>query len=128
MERLLVTGGAGFIGVNFARHVLEHTDAKVTVLDKLTYAASREALAGLPADRVELVVGDVADAALVEALVAAHETVVHLAAESHNDKSLDDPTPFVTTNLVGTFVLVQAARRHDARLHHVSTDEVYGDL
>ena len=128
MERLLVTGGAGFIGANFVRHVVEHTDAKVTVLDKLTYAASREALADLPADRVELVVGDVTDESLVEALVAAHETVVHLAAESHNDNSLDDPTPFVMTNLLGTFVLLQAARRHDARLHHVSTDEVYGDL
>jgi dTDP-glucose 4,6-dehydratase len=128
MERLLVTGGAGFIGANFVRHVVEHTDAKVTVIDKLTYAASREALADLPADRVELVVGDVTDESLVEALVAAHETVVHLAAESHNDNSLDDPTPFVMTNLLGTFVLLQAARRHDARLHHVSTDEVYGDL
>jgi dTDP-glucose 4,6-dehydratase len=125
---MLVTGGAGFIGANFVRHVVEHTDARVTVLDKLTYAASREALADLPPDRVELVVGDIADAGLVEPLVAAHDTVVHLAAESHNDNSLDDPTPFVMTNLVGTFVLLQAVRKHDARLHHVSTDEVYGDL
>jgi dTDP-glucose 4,6-dehydratase len=128
MDRILVTGGAGFIGANFVRHVVAHTDARVTVLDKLTYAASREALADLPPDRVELVVGDIADAALVEPLVAAHDTVVHLAAESHNDNSLDDPTPFVMTNLVGTFVLLQAVRKHDARLHHVSTDEVYGDL
>jgi dTDP-glucose 4,6-dehydratase len=128
MDRMLVTGGAGFIGANFVRHVVAHTDARITVLDKLTYAASREALADLPPDRVELVVGDIADAALVEPLVAAHDTVVHLAAESHNDNSLDDPTPFVMTNLVGTFVLLQAVRKHDARLHHVSTDEVYGDL
>jgi dTDP-glucose 4,6-dehydratase len=128
MDHMLVTGGAGFIGANFVRHVVEHTDARVTVLDKLTYAASREALADLPPDRVELVVGDIADAGLVEPLVAAHDTVVHLAAESHNDNSLDDPTPFVMTNLVGTFVLLQAVRKHDARFHHVSTDEVYGDL
>jgi dTDP-glucose 4,6-dehydratase len=128
VDHMLVTGGAGFIGANFVRHVVEHTDARVTVLDKLTYAASREALADLPPDRVDLVVGDIADAGLVEPLVAAHDTVVHLAAESHNDNSLDDPTPFVMTNLVGTFVLLQAVRKHDARLHHVSTDEVYGDL
>jgi dTDP-glucose 4,6-dehydratase len=128
MDRLLVTGGAGFIGANFVRHVVEHTDAAVTVLDKLTYAASREALSDLPPGRVDLVVGDVADASLVEPLVAAHDTVVHLAAESHNDNSLDDPTPFVMTNVVGTFVLLEAVRKVDARLHHVSTDEVYGDL
>ncbi len=128
MDRLLVTGGAGFIGSNFVRHVVEHTDARVTVLDKLTYAASPEALADLPTDRVELVVGDIADAATVGPLVAAHDTVVHLAAESHNDNSLDDPTPFVQTNLVGTFVLLEAVRRAGARFHHVSTDEVYGDL
>jgi dTDP-glucose 4,6-dehydratase len=128
MDRMLVTGGAGFIGANFVRKVVEQTETSITVLDKLTYAASRHALSDLPPDRVELVVGDVADAAVVEPLVAAHDTVVHLAAESHNDNSLDDPTPFVMTNLVGTFVLLQAVRKHDARLHHVSTDEVYGDL
>jgi len=128
MERLLVTGGAGFIGSNFVRHVIEHTEARVTVLDKLTYAASPESLADLPSDRVELVVADIADAGTVEPLVAAHDTVVHLAAESHNDNSLDDPAPFVRTNLVGTFVLLEAARKADVRFHHVSTDEVYGDL
>jgi dTDP-glucose 4,6-dehydratase len=128
MDRLLVTGGAGFIGSNFVRHVVEHTDAHVTVLDKLTYAASPEALADLPADRVELVVGDIADAATVGPLVAAHDTVVHLAAESHNDNSLDDPEPFIRTNVVGTYVLLEAVRRADVRFHHVSTDEVYGDL
>ena len=128
MERVLVTGGAGFIGSNFVRHVVEHTEARVTVLDKLTYAASPESLADHPSDRVELVVADIADAATVEPLVAAHDTVVHLAAESHNDNSLDDPAPFVRTNLVGTFVLLEAARKVDARFHHVSTDEVYGDL
>ena len=128
MRHLLVTGGAGFIGSNFVRFVVEHTDARATVLDKLTYAASREAIADLPADRVQLRVGDVADPSTVEPLVAAADVVVHFAAESHNDNSLADPAPFVTTNVVGTFTLLEAARRHGTRFHHVSTDEVYGDL
>jgi dTDP-glucose 4,6-dehydratase len=128
LERVLVTGGAGFVGANFVRHLVEHTDARVTVLDKLTYAASPEALADLPRARVELVAGDVADTAVVEPLVVAHDAVVHLAAESHNDNSLDDPEPFIRTNLVGTYVLLEAVRKADVRLHHVSTDEVYGDL
>ncbi|MFC6286083.1 dTDP-glucose 4,6-dehydratase [Nocardioides sp. GCM10027113] len=128
MRRILVTGGAGFIGANFVHHLVEHTDVTVTVLDKMTYAASPAALEALPADRVTAVVGDVADAQAVDPLVAEHDAVVHFAAESHNDNSLDDPTPFVTTNLVGTFTLLEAVRRHGVRLHHVSTDEVYGDL
>jgi dTDP-glucose 4,6-dehydratase len=128
VRKLLVTGGAGFIGANFVRHVVEHTDDVVTVLDKLTYAASPEALADLPDDRVRLVVGDVANAEVVDRLVAGTDVVVHLAAESHNDNSLRDPWPFVQTNVVGTAVLLEAVRRHDVRLHHVSTDEVYGDL
>jgi dTDP-glucose 4,6-dehydratase len=127
-ERVLVTGGAGFIGANFVRHLVDHTEARVTVLDKLTYAASPEALADLPSDRVELVAGDIADIATVDPLVAAHDAVVHLAAESHNDNSLDDPEPFIRTNLVGTYVLLDAVRKADVRFHHVSTDEVYGDL
>ncbi len=128
MDRLLVTGGAGFIGSNFVHHVLHHTDAVVTVLDKLTYAASRESLAALPDERMHLVVGDVADAEVVDPLVAAHDVVVHFAAESHNDNSLTDPSPFVQTNLIGTFTILEAARKSGARLHHISTDEVYGDL
>ena len=128
MRRILVTGGAGFIGANLVHHLVEHTTAEVTVLDKLTYAASEAALAELPSDRVELVVGDITDADLVDRLVAASDVVVHLAAESHNDNSLDDPTPFIQTNLVGTFTLLEAVRRHDTRFHHVSTDEVFGDL
>ena len=126
--RILVTGGAGFIGANLVAHLVDHTDAEVVVLDKLTYAASEAALAGLPGDRVRLEVGDVADADRVDPLVAGADAVVHLAAESHNDNSLEDPTPFVTTNLVGTFTVLEAVRRHGTRLHHVSTDEVYGDL
>ncbi|NYD40457.1 dTDP-glucose 4,6-dehydratase [Nocardioides panaciterrulae] len=128
MQRILVTGGAGFIGSNFVHHLVEKTEATVTVLDKLTYAASRESLAGLPDDRVRLVVGDVADAATVEPLVAEHDAVVHYAAESHNDNSLRDPSPFVQTNLVGTFTLLEAVRKAGVRYHHISTDEVYGDL
>ena len=116
MGRLLVTGGAGFIGSNFVHHLVEHTDARVTVLDKLTYAASNEALAGLPEDRVELVVGDVAEPDVVDPLVAEHDAVVHYAAESHNDNSLHDPCPFIQTNLVGTFTLLEAVRKHGIRL------------
>ena len=123
-----MTGGAGFIGSNFVRYLLRETDSRVTVLDKLTYAGNRESLAGLPTDRCELVVGDVADQDLVDKLVAEHDTVVHFAAESHNDNSLLDPSPFVQTNLVGTFSLLEAVRKHDRRYHHISTDEVYGDL
>src|SRR3954451_12605693 len=103
MQRILVTGGAGFIGSNFVHHVVERTDARVTVLDKLTYASTEESLAGLPEDRVELVVGDIADAAVVDPLVEAADAVVHFAAESHNDNSLSDPAPFVQTNVVGTY-------------------------
>src|SRR5690606_29926687 len=98
-----------------------------TVLDKLTYAGDRASLAPV-AEKVTLVEGDVADAALVERLVAAADAVVHFAAESHNDHSLTDPSPFVPTNLVGTYTLLEAVRRHDVRYHHISTDEVYGDL
>jgi dTDP-glucose 4,6-dehydratase len=126
--KILVTGGAGFIGSNFVHHVVAHTDDSVTVLDKLTYAGNAASLAGLPADRVELVVGDILDASLVDELFARHDAVVHFAAESHNDNSLSDPSPFVQTNVVGTFTLLEAARKHDRRLHHISTDEVYGDL
>ncbi len=127
--RLLVTGGAGFIGSNFVRYVVQHApDVQITVLDKLTYAGNRANLAGLPADRVRLVVGDVADAALVDRLVRASDAVMHLAAESHNDRSLVDPQPFIDTNIVGTYTLLEAVRRYDVRFHQVSTDEVYGDL
>ncbi|WP_364510389.1 dTDP-glucose 4,6-dehydratase [Nocardioides sp. LML1-1-1.1] len=128
MQRILVTGGAGFIGSNFVHHLVRSTDASVTVLDKLTYAASRESLDGLPAERVRLVVGDVADATVVEPLAGEHDAVVHFAAESHNDNSLDDPSPFIRTNLIGTFTLLEAVRKAGVRFHHVSTDEVYGDL
>ena len=128
MVRLLVTGGAGFIGSNFVRHVIRKTDYRVTVLDKLTYAGNSMSLAGLPADRFELVQGDIADAELVDSLFGYSDAVVHFAAESHNDNSLHDPSPFLQTNVIGTFTLLEAARRYGTRFHHISTDEVYGDL
>jgi dTDP-glucose 4,6-dehydratase len=128
MRKLLVTGGAGFIGSNFVHHVVAHTDHHVTVLDKLTYAGNIASLAGLPEDRVTFVKGDIADAAVVDDLFVGVDAVVHYAAESHNDNSLNDPRPFLDTNIVGTFTLLEAARRHGTRFHHISTDEVYGDL
>lgn len=128
-KHILVTGGAGFIGSNFVRYVVdEHPDVFITVLDKLTYAGNEANLAGLPEDRVKLVVGDIADAELVDELAKEADAIVHYAAESHNDNSLKDPSPFIQTNLIGTYTLIEAARRHDIRFHHVSTDEVYGDL
>jgi dTDP-glucose 4,6-dehydratase len=124
--RVLVTGGAGFIGANFVHWTLANRPGtRVTVLDALTYAGNRASLDGTDA---ELVVGDIADAALVDRLVADADLVVHFAAESHNDNSLHDPSPFVTTNVVGTFAILEAVRKHGVRLHHISTDEVYGDL
>ncbi|MDS0243988.1 dTDP-glucose 4,6-dehydratase [Microbacterium aurantiacum] len=128
MMRLLVTGGAGFIGSNFVHHVVAHTDHHVTVLDALTYAGNINSLNDIPEDRISFVEGDITDEAVVDELVAAADAVVHYAAESHNDNSLHDPRPFLDTNVVGTFVLLEAVRRHDVRFHHISTDEVYGDL
>ncbi len=126
--RVLVTGGAGFIGSNFVHFTLAtRPEVELTVLDALTYAGSTTSLDGAM-DRITFVEGDVADTELVDGLVADCEVVVHFAAESHNDNSLQDPSPFVHTNLLGTFALLEAARRHDVRYHHISTDEVYGDL
>jgi dTDP-glucose 4,6-dehydratase len=125
---MLVTGAAGFIGANFVHQTVEGNLAdEVIVLDALTYAGDRANLAPV-ADRIEFVHGNVADADLVNGLVARVDTVVHFAAESHNDNSVTDPRPFVETNLIGTFNLLESVRRHDVRLHHVSTDEVFGDL
>jgi dTDP-glucose 4,6-dehydratase len=125
--RVLVTGGAGFIGANFVRStVRDRPGTSIVVLDSLGYAGSRSSLDGL--DGVELRVGDIRDAELVDELTRGADLVVHFAAESHNDNSLRDPSAFVTTNLVGTYTLIDAARRHDVRFHHISTDEVFGDL
>jgi len=126
--RLLVTGGAGFIGANFVHStVREHPEDTVTVLDAMTYAGCRESLAPVEND-IRLVQGDVTDAELVSQLVAESDAVVHFAAETHVDNSLADPASFVRANVIGTFAILEAVRRHGVRLHHVSTDEVYGDL
>ena len=126
--RVLVTGGAGFIGANFVlRTLATRPDVEIRVLDKLTYAANPATVRAL-ADRVDLVEGDIADVELTDRLIADTDLVVHFAAESHNDNSLADPSAFVHTNLVGTYALLEAVRRHGVRYHHISTDEVYGDL
>jgi dTDP-glucose 4,6-dehydratase len=126
--KVLVTGGAGFIGANFVHRVRDvRPDWQVTVLDALTYAGHRESLADL-GDQIRFVEGNVADTGLVDTLVADTDVVVHFAAESHNDNSLDNPWPFMESNIIGTYCLLEAVRRHGVRLHHISTDEVYGDL
>ena len=128
MAHILVTGGAGFIGSNFVHYLLDNTEHTVTVLDKMTYAANKTSLDGLDVTRFNLMVGDIADRELTDELVAQADAVIHYAAESHNDNSLANPEPFIHTNLVGTFTLLEAVRRHGTRYHHISTDEVFGDL
>lgn len=129
MKKLLITGGAGFIGSNFIRYVYRyHPEIRIIVLDKLTYAGNYKNLAALLGDRVELVVGDISDQPLVDKLVERSEAIVHFAAESHNDNSLSNPWPFIQTNIIGTYTLIQAATKYHKRFHHISTDEVYGDL
>lgn len=128
-KNILVTGGCGFCGSAFVRFLVDNVpDAHVTVLDKLTYAANPNAIAQLPQDRVELVVGDICDSDLLMRIVPGHDVIVHYAAESHNDNSIADPAPFISTNIEGTYALLQAARSFNARFHHISTDEVFGDL
>ena len=128
-KHIIVTGGAGFIGSNFVHWVAENQpDVHITVLDALTYAGNRANLDGVPADRMDFVHGDICDAELVDRLFAEADACVHFAAESHNDNSIADPAPFVRTNVEGTFTLLEAARAHGTRFHHISTDEVYGDL
>ena len=141
MGTMLITGGAGFIGSNYVRHVLKNTDHAVVVLDKLTYAGCLESLNDVREDaRFTFVHGDIADETLVARLLQEHhvESIVNFAAESHVDRSIDSPRPFIETNIVGTFVLLDAARRHydllegaareRFRFLHISTDEVYGSL
>lgn len=137
-QHILVTGGAGFIGANFVHWVARNEPSvHVTVLDALTYAGKRENLDGIDADRLTFVHGDICDAALVESLITGSspentlppiDAIIHFAAESHNDNSILDAAPFLRTNIDGTYVLLEAARRHNLRFHHISTDEVYGDL
>lgn len=126
MTKLLVTGGAGFIGSNFVRLTLiERPEYEITVVDSLTYAGNPN---NLPLDKITFVQGDICDRELMDKLVGETDIVVHFAAESHNDNSLKDPWPFLHSNLVGTFTILEAVRKHGKRLHHISTDEVYGDL
>ena len=130
-RRYLVTGGAGFIGSNFVRYVLEaEPEATVTNLDLLTYAGVRATVDELDAlGRHTFVHGSIGDAGLVDGLMADHDVVVHFAAESHVDRSIEGPTVFLETNVVGTGVLIDAARRHGvSKFIHVSTDEVYGSI
>jgi dTDP-glucose 4,6-dehydratase len=141
MKTVIVTGGAGFIGANFVRHALTKTQMRIVILDKLTYAGNQCTLKPLEANpRIVFIRGDIADPSLVEKILHDFPPVwiVNLAAETHVDRSIDDPRPFVTTNVVGTFELLEGARKHVARLDsagragfrflHVSTDEVYGTL
>jgi len=130
-RRYLVTGGAGFIGSNFVRHVLEHEpEATVTNLDALTYAGVKATAEELDAlGRHTLVLGDIRDTDLVDRVMMDHEIVVHFAAESHVDRSIDKPSLFLDTNVLGTGTLVDSARKHHVSTFiHVSTDEVYGSI
>ena len=131
LERLLVTGGAGFIGSNFVRHLRRsRPKVAITVLDKLTYAGNRANLEGLDSDPLfQLVVGDICDAERVDSLAAECDAIVNFAAETHVDRSLMDPFAFIETDVRGTAVLCEAARKHRHQVFLlISTDEVYGDV
>ncbi len=126
--KILVTGGAGFIGSNFVHYTVKNRpDHQITVIDALTYAGNKANLEPV-ADKIKFVEGNICDAELMDKLVGDTDIVVHFAAESHNDNSLRDPWPFVQTNIVGTYTILETVRKHGKRLHHISTDEVYGDL
>ncbi|MDO7901320.1 dTDP-glucose 4,6-dehydratase [Pseudomonas sp. K1(2024)] len=139
--KILVTGGAGFIGSAVVRHVIEHTEDSVVNLDKLTYAGNLESLDAISGnDRYRFEQVDICDRAAVDQVLARHQpdVIMHLAAESHVDRSIDGPSDFIQTNIVGTYTLLEAARAYWSGLsaegkarfkfHHISTDEVYGDL
>ncbi len=135
MQNLLVTGGAGFIGSNFVRYMLDaHPDYRIVVYDKLTYAGRLENLQDIQAQhpqRLHFVRGDICDGAAVDAAITAHgvDTIVNFAAETHVDRSIMDPDAFIQTDVYGTYVLLEAARRHgNLRYHQISTDEVYGHI
>jgi dTDP-glucose 4,6-dehydratase len=141
MSTIIVTGGAGFIGSAVIRHILTHTDARVVNLDKLTYAANLDSLAALIAtDRYSFEQADITDRAAMDRIFTAYkpDAVMHLAAESHVDRSIDGPAAFIQTNIIGTFTLLQAAlafwrtlpedKQAAFRFHHISTDEVFGTL
>jgi dTDP-glucose 4,6-dehydratase len=128
LKKVLVTGGAGFIGSNFVlKSLRDRPELDITVLDSLTYAGNLGNLAEVK-DSITLIHGDIRDPASVERAVQGQDLVVHFAAESHNDNSLKNPGLFVETNVVGTANLITAAVKYDVRFHHISTDEVFGDL
>jgi len=139
--KLFVTGGAGFIGSNYVRWVLANSDDEVTVYDALTYAGNLATLEDVKRQyekRFRFVHANICDLVPLEAAMAAHDAVVHFAAESHVDRSIDGPGDFIQTNVVGTFTLLQETLRHwhsldrpaqaEFRFHHISTDEVFGSL
>ena len=128
MTKLLITGGAGFIGGNFVHYTVKnHPEYEISVIDALTYAGDTETLKPV-SKNITFVQGDICDRELMDKLVDETDIVVHFAAESHNDNSLRNPWPFIQTNLIGTATILEAVRKHEKRLHHISTDEVYGDL
>ena len=128
MIKMLITGGAGFIGSNFVYYTLKNRpEYQITVIDKLTYAGNPDNLTPV-LDKINFVTGDICDQELMDKLVADNDVVVHFAAESHNDNSLQNPRPFLDSNIIGTYTILEAIRKHGKRLHHISTDEVYGDL
>jgi dTDP-glucose 4,6-dehydratase len=128
MNKILITGGAGFIGANFARYLVKNKPQyQITVIDHLGYAGDISSLDDI-AQKIEFIKGDIANTELVDGLVSKCDAVVHFAAESHNDNSLKDPWPFVHSNILGTYSILEAVRKHSKRLHHISTDEVFGDL
>jgi len=127
-KKMLVTGGAGFIGGNFVHYTIKNRpEYDITVIDKLTYAGNPDTLNSV-LDKIDFVTGDICDRELMDKLVSETDIVVHFAAETHNDNSLRDPWPFINANLIGTATILEAVRKHSKRLHHISTDEVFGDL
>src|SRR5260221_11639926 len=128
--KLLLTGGAGFIGSNYVRHVFANTDDEVTVYDALTYAGNLSTLRDVDDDpRQHFVKGNIADPAALEHAMAGHDAVVHFAAESHVDRSIAGPDDFIHTNCFGTNIVMDTARRLEiGRVVHIGTDEVYGSV
>jgi dTDP-glucose 4,6-dehydratase len=128
--RILVTGGAGFIGSNYVRHVLAHTDDEVTVYDALTYAGNLSTMRDVDDDpRYSFVKGNICDPGTLEEAMAGHDAVVHFAAESHVDRSIAGPDDFINTNCFGTNIVMDTARRLElSRVVHIGTDEVYGSV